>query len=508
MIFWSKIIKNLDFQIDLYMEDLMFNETKLRSVTRYKTFLYILIFLNIGYTFAAHGKRHFHIYLHNSNSDITDVFAEPEAENTVTTSYMLSNYIKAESSTEIFDLEVPVGIVPCKNLYNPSCNYYSFTIYGKNKNTGLISQIAAFGVTPYYYTDHKWVTYYESASKNYKVSYNHSDNNYYITINQPSQIKSEINQNQFYNVLNSVATTNNGQNVYVGTSQGLAISTDGGKTFNFVSDPELDSDIIHKVMIDSDNFIYAATQQGLIVSTDNGKTSKKYTTANGLGDNSTYDVALGSDKSTIYVATYNGLSISTDGGQTFTNKTVVNGLGSNWVLSVTVGSDGTIYAGTNGGLSVSSDGGQSFKTYTMLNGLGNNTVNGVTLSNNGESIFVATNWGIGVNTNRLSTPSFTNIEHPISHNASNFIHNITLDSNQNLFIANDDVLYMASLTRLDDPFVLYTLINYHDDQPTVWYSALHYVALGGSTIYVATDIGLAISRDGGQTFENIPFYSR
>ena len=70
-------------------------------------------------------------------------------------------------------------------------------------------------------------------------------------------------------------------------------------------------------------------------------TFTNYTTANGLGSNTVYEVYAVDDK--VYAATFGGLSISTDGGATFTNRTTTNGLGNNIVYGVyAVGA--TVYA--------------------------------------------------------------------------------------------------------------------------------------------------------------------
>jgi hypothetical protein len=53
----------------------------------------------------------------------------------------------------------------------------------------------------------------------------------------------------------------------------------------------------------------------------------------------------------IYAATYDGLSISTNSGTSFTNRTTADGLGSNVVFGVAV-SGTNIYAATSGGLSI------------------------------------------------------------------------------------------------------------------------------------------------------------
>jgi hypothetical protein len=96
--------------------------------------------------------------------------------------------------------------------------------------------------------------------------------------------------------------------------------------------------------------VYVATTFGFSISTDGGATFANRDTTNGLGANSLFGVYA--DGSTVYVATNGGLSVSTDGGATFTNKTTTDGLGNNNVNGVYA--DGSsVYAATQGGLSIS-----------------------------------------------------------------------------------------------------------------------------------------------------------
>ena len=98
-----------------------------------------------------------------------------------------------------------------------------------------------------------------------------------------------------------------GSNVYVGTSGGVSISTNGGATFtNYTTG--LGSTSVQGIYVDTVGTIYAATMSGLSISTDGGSTFTNYTTAEGLGSDFTYAVAASGD--TIYVGSSGGLSIS------------------------------------------------------------------------------------------------------------------------------------------------------------------------------------------------------
>ncbi|MDR9391373.1 MAG: hypothetical protein RI554_05025 [Trueperaceae bacterium] len=138
-----------------------------------------------------------------------------------------------------------------------------------------------------------------------------------------------------------------GSTVYIASSGGVYISTDGGDNFTKYTNG-LGSISVANVFVEG-NAIYAATAGGLSISTDGGA---NFTEDNGLGSYNVQDVFV--EEGTIYAATYGGgISISTDGGDTFTSYTTGDGLPSNNALSVWV-QDGTIYAGTFSGLAVAS----------------------------------------------------------------------------------------------------------------------------------------------------------
>ena len=234
-----------------------------------------------------------------------------------------------------------------------------------------------------------------------------------------------------------------GSTVYVASTNGLAISTNGGATFvNRTTSNGLANNNVGVVYAEG-NTVYAATISGLSISTDGGATFTTRTTANGLGSNTVLGVyAVGS---TVYVSTGGGISISTDGGATFTNRTTTSGLGNNFSRSVyAVGT--TIYAATDGGLSISTNGGMSFTNKTTTHGLGNNLVLSVYAV--GSTIYAGTQGGFSISTN--GGTSFTN--------------RTTTSGLGNIYV------------------------------PSVY-------AIG-STVYAATASGISISTDGGTSFTN------
>jgi hypothetical protein len=173
------------------------------------------------------------------------------------------------------------------------------------------------------------------------------------------------------------------------------------------------------------------TEGGLSISNNGGGSWTTYTTANGLGDNVVYEVAvgaLGSGAGGIWAATREGLSVSRSFGMvSFTNYLANRGItgvcvdgGTVWAIgdgglwkttdggtsftNYPVGAQalyvtgGTVYLGTpNSGLSISTNGGASFTNYTTANGLVSNLVRGVYAT--GSTVYVATSQGLSISTN-------------------------------------------------------------------------------------------------------------
>jgi hypothetical protein len=137
-----------------------------------------------------------------------------------------------------------------------------------------------------------------------------------------------------------------GSTIYVGSTNGLSVSTTGGTSWtNYLSGQTILS------IYASGSGIYAASNSGgLHVSTNGGTNWTSYTTVEGLGSNTTTGVCVVG--STIYVSTFGGLSVSTDACATWKTYTTVNGLASNMATCV-FASGQDIYVGTgDGGLSV------------------------------------------------------------------------------------------------------------------------------------------------------------
>ncbi len=112
----------------------------------------------------------------------------------------------------------------------------------------------------------------------------------------------------------------------------------------------LGSNLVYGVFA-SGGTVYAATSDGLAISTNGGASFSNKTTADGLGSNNVLGVFASGG--TVYAATQGGLSVSINGGASFSNKTSADGLGNNFVRGV-FASGSAVYAATDGGLSIGS----------------------------------------------------------------------------------------------------------------------------------------------------------
>ncbi len=107
------------------------------------------------------------------------------------------------------------------------------------------------------------------------------------------------------------------QNIFIGTTQGLYVSTNGGGQW-IPKNKGLDTKFVGRLLIDLNNrnILYAGTEKGVYKSTDRGESWK--TRNNGLTNLVVRSMALDpSNTATIYIGTQGGLFKSTDGGDTW-----------------------------------------------------------------------------------------------------------------------------------------------------------------------------------------------
>ena len=217
---------------------------------------------------------------------------------------------------------------------------------------------------------------------------------------------------------------------------------------------------------------------------------RTYTTANGLGSNTTYSVAVSG--SYVCLATYNGLAISTDGGNSWVNYNTVYGLPMNYINTVTAlvtSSNQQIYAGTAMGLAISYNGGQQFTNHTVGTGYGNN-VTSVALS--GSTIYVGTLNGASYSTDGGNTWTNRTTANGLG---SNTVEDIVVVGSTIYAATNAGVSISTDGGN--------TWTNHSNGIQSIGNGpVVTGVAVSGSTIYAATQAGVAVSTNGGSSFTN------
>lgn len=309
-----------------------------------------------------------------------------------------------------------------------------------------------------------------------------------------------------------------GNTIYAATyGSGLFISTDGGNSFvnRTRQSSNLGSDYLYGVYV-SNGLIYLATNGGVSISfPDYGSGDEfflTYDTNDGLADARVFGVYVSG--SNVYAATQGGLAISTDGGKSYSNRRTANGLGSDFVFGVyAVGN--TIYAATyGGGLAVSTDGGNIFTDRTMNNGLGSNVLTGVYASSG--TVYVATaNGGLGIgvctDTPPTATPTYTltptrtpTAAPTVGPELCQFTNRTTangLGSNRvtGVFVSGSSVFAatengLAISTNGGKSFTNKTTFTGLSSVK------INDLFANGKGVYVATDQGMSVSHDGGKSF--------
>ncbi|MEO0340328.1 MAG: hypothetical protein AAF242_14100, partial [Bacteroidota bacterium] len=166
----------------------------------------------------------------------------------------------------------------------------------------------------------------------------------------------------------------------------LGISRDTGQTWTQINSdsgvgfPAFGSFEVHA---NGDN-IYVATSGGLAISNDGGTSWISRTTADGLPGDFVFSVF--EKDGTIYVGTLspNAISISTDNGVSWTVRDQVDGLPNALPTSINVNEDGVIYVGSNL-LSVSTDSGATFQTFPNSGGFRQTFIDGNTIYGSEQS---------------------------------------------------------------------------------------------------------------------------
>ena len=240
---------------------------------------------------------------------------------------------------------------------------------------------------------------------------------------------------------NKVMVRNN--NIYLGTSGGLAISRDDGKSF--VLNEQIDnllewSPAYIDDIFDNGDKIFFAVGSNLIVSGNAGETFQSVLSSEKVGDSKI--LKIHGINNTVALGTSDGLWLSTDGGENFFHLEKMEYAPNSEITAVFVDGD-RIYAGTEEGLFIFD--GHGFKQITKDDGLPSNKINSV--FKNGDYLYVGTSKGLA-----------------ISNDDKNFV-------------------VRTNLNGLGSSYVWKVFV---DD----------------NAIYVGTNSGLSISLNDGQSFRN------
>lgn len=327
--------------------------------------------------------------------------------------------------------------------------------------------------------------------------------------------------------------------MYVGTSTGMSISTDGGVHFaNVTTKQGLGDNLVYDIKAVG-NKIFVATQAGISISSDSGLKFENKTKLDGLVSDQVISVAIDSTGNTVYAATTGGLSVSTDGGKTFTNNLLIGKILTSVVLQ---GSE--LYVSSRSGLYYSTDGGANFlQRTTALNGLISDSVNKISLdsANPGTGrIYVSTYSGYAYSTDK--GVSWTSVTSSTTNLPSNLIFDVyasgslvLVGTSLGLAISTDNgasfILKdgpsglggvgtsrsVVNIQRVGNIIYAATHDGFSTSDGTLNYSTMrfqNFTALHGiigprvtdvlvdeSTIMAASSMGISISQDGGRSFD-------
>lgn len=334
--------------------------------------------------------------------------------------------------------------------------------------------------------------------------------------------------------LRAIVTDSNG-NIYAGTDQGVAVSTNGGNSYTIMgAEHGLESDaMISSIHIDANNKIYASDLvRGLYMSNDFGNTFiadtlfqetgggsygepfvtsdniylpsnsglfilkkdtrelMRLTKSDGLPSNQVSGVVKSED-GTLYILTDVGISITHDQGKTFTNKGASDGapIGA---YSIAIDSQNNLFAtGYNiGGLMISTDGGNSWTKKTTSNGLPTNNTTYVYVDHN-DVVYISTSSGLAKTTDQGTTFFNRNTGNGLGHA---FVYKVSVEpitgtilvgTNNGLSISTDGGITFTTKRQaagLGGRFVQKAVMK------------------SDGTVYAMTDGGLSVSNDSGSSF--------
>jgi hypothetical protein len=271
-----------------------------------------------------------------------------------------------------------------------------------------------------------------------------------------------------------------GSDVWVGYSPSFFRSTDGGATFDLGDLPTVADDVVA-----SGGKLFAATGYGVAVSTDGFRTFTTRTARDGLRDPDVVDLAVGGG-GVLYAASGWGLSISRDGGATFAvpSQTLLNTpdcVAADGALAFVCG-DTVLYRSLDAGATwqqrLPVAGGPTL--YTRGVAVRGQTValasgSGVWISSDGGGTFAQRGEAAGIVPAGGYLTLYAAAVAPSG--------DVWIGANGGGFVSRDGGATFARPAGIP---------------PSVWIEAV--TAEPGAPLYLGTSDGLAISTDGGVTF--------
>ena len=290
--------------------------------------------------------------------------------------------------------------------------------------------------------------------------------------------------------------------IYVGTTEGLAVSTDGGEKFIFYTEQNsaLEHDTINGIKaLGNSRVQLLATENGLAVSENSGLSHSIFDSSlDGIESDEINSVEyLGGEN--LLITNGSGVSISGDFGESWRYHELGNWLNSSDYNSTT----GLIVIGSNdSGAYISKDSGQTFTYKSTANGLLSNVVSSVAIADDGtiylshETADGADQAGVSYSTDQGSSftalPLFENDNILDSSEGTSAleIFNVEVSKSGSVFLATESGLYVSS-----DQLTSFT--RYLDDS-----SILTITLVDNESWYIGHVEGISISHDGGNSFIN------
>lgn len=159
-----------------------------------------------------------------------------------------------------------------------------------------------------------------------------------------------------------------GDNLWMGTMKGIIRFNPPKREYEIYTPTNTGGGFISRavyiISIDPQGNKWVGTYGGGLSRFD-GQTWKRFSTADGLGDNWVYDIKYDRDGK-MWVATWDGVSVFE--GESFKTYRVADGLPDKWVYSIAYDRDGVFWFGTEAGISRFD--GKSWKTYSHKDGVG------------------------------------------------------------------------------------------------------------------------------------------